>query len=301
MEASVCGLFLLDKPEGITSHTAVRRVSRLLGAETAGHTGTLDPMATGVLPILVGRAVKASEYLTEEGKHYRARLLLGVETDTEDTSGTVLSRCEDIPSESRVREIAATFVGDILQTPPMYSAIRVNGKRLMELARRGETVERPSREIRIDSLSVTPVSDTEYDIDVACSKGTYIRTLCADIGRALGCGGTMAALRRTEAAGFTLDRTFTLEALEAMTENERQCTLISLENALNRYPRVTLPAFFARLARNGQRIYQKKIGASVPIGTRVRLYDGETFFALADAEMHEESPVLRPIKQFDLS
>ncbi len=300
MEASVCGLFLLDKPSGITSHTAVHRVSRLFGAKTAGHTGTLDPMATGVLPILLGRAVKASEYLTEEGKHYRARLLLGVETDTEDTSGTVLARCEDIPNEARVREIAATFVGDILQIPPMYSAVRVNGKRLMELARKGETVSRTPRPIHVESLIVTPVSNTEYDLDVACSKGTYIRTLCADIGRALGCGGTMAALRRTEAAGFALERAYTLEALEAMTEDERLSTLISLEDALECYPPVALPAFFARLARNGQRIYQKKIGASVPLGTRVRLYEGSVFFALAESEMHEESPVLRPIKQFDI-
>ena len=300
MEASVCGLFLLDKPEGITSHTAVRRVSRLLGAQTAGHTGTLDPMATGVLPILIGRAVKASEYLTEEGKHYRARLLLGIDTDTEDTSGNILSRCDEIPSEARVREIASAFVGDILQIPPMYSAIRVDGKRLMELARRGETVERTPRKIHVESLTVTRVSEREYDLDVACSKGTYIRTICADIGRALGCGGTMAALRRTEAAGFALDRSYTLDALEAMQADERLATLIPLEDALGCYEKITLPSFFARLARNGQRIYQKKIGASVPLGTRVRLYEGDTFFALAEAAVYEDSPVLRPIKQFDI-
>ena len=300
MTSSVSGLFLLDKPAGITSQTAVRRVCRLLGAKSAGHTGTLDPMATGVLPILVGRAAKASEYLTDEGKCYRARLLLGMETDTEDTSGTVLRTCDDIPSAARVAEVCATFVGKLMQTPPMYSAVRVGGKRLMELARKGVTVERTPREITVKHLTVTQISPREYELDIAVSKGTYIRTLCADIGKMLGCYGVMASLCRTEAAGFPLAQAHTLDVLEAMDEESRRALVLPLDAVFAHLAPVHLPPFFARLARNGQRLYMKKLGVSFALGSRVRLFDGDVFFALAEAREKEGEHVLVPLKQFDL-
>lgn len=294
----ISGLVLLHKEAGMTSQTAVTRVRRLFGAEKAGHTGTLDPMATGVLPILVGRAVKASDFLLSAEKHYRAELLLGRETDTEDVTGKTLAESEEIPSEERVQEVVRQFVGEILQTPPMYSAIRVGGKRLMELAREGKTVERESRPITVYSLTATRLSERIYALDVHCSKGTYIRTLCADIGRALGCFGCMQALCRTETAGYPLSACRTLAEYEAMSEEERIAAILPPEDLFPDAPRVTLPDFFARLAHNGLPIYLRKIGRADPLGARLRLYDGRGFFALGEVREEEDGIAVRPIRQF---
>ena len=293
------GLILLYKEGGMTSHTAVSRVRRLFGGEKAGHTGTLDPMATGVLPILLGRGVKASEYLTEGDKHYRALLRLGLTTDTEDITGETLSTSTAIPEESAVLEALHHFRGEILQVPPMYSAIKVDGKRLMELARAGKTVEREARPITIHALTAVKINDTDYSLDVRCSKGTYIRTLCADIGAHLGCGGVMAALERVEAAGFPLERTLTLSQLEEMTPEVREQQVIPVEELFLKYPVVFFPEFYARLAHNGQAIRQSKLRVSYPAGTRLRLCDDKGFFALG--EVPEDDPErIRPIKFFVL-
>ena len=296
------GLVILHKPEGITSHTAVRAVRRLFGADKAGHTGTLDPMATGVLPVMLGRGVKASEYLTESDKHYIAVMRLGLTTDTEDITGKVLSESDDIPSHDRVLRATRSFVGDILQTPPMYSAIRVGGKRLMQLAREGKTVEREARPITVYRLDAVMLSEREYSLDVVCSKGTYIRTLCADIGAALGCGAVMSALCRAEACGYGLADAHTLEQLEEMSEEERESLLIPLPDLFPAYPAVTLPPFFIHLTRNGLAVSLRKLGR-LPIsslGERARLFDeGGDFYALAEVCRGEEDElVLRPIKHF---
>ena len=206
------GIVLLEKEAGMTSHTAVRRLARLFGVEKAGHTGTLDPMATGVLPVLIGRGVKASEYLTEGDKHYIATLRLGLTTDTEDITGTTLRVSDRLPDEAEVLAALQAFRGEILQTPPMYSALKVGGHKLMDLARRGVTVEREPRPITVHRLTAEKLSESDYRLDVVCSKGTYIRTLCADIGAALGVGGVMASLCRAEAAGFPLSACHTLAA-----------------------------------------------------------------------------------------
>ena len=192
------GVLILDKPEGMTSHDCVARIRRLYNTKKVGHTGTLDPMATGVLPILIGRAAKASEYLTAEEKGYEAIMRLGIVTDTEDTTGQILSRAEVLPTEEEVYLAAASFLGEYDQVPPMYSALKVNGQKLCDLARNGITVERKARTVCIRELTCTriPGSKTDYRLSVLCSKGTYIRTLCADIGTKLGCGAAMAALRR---------------------------------------------------------------------------------------------------------
>ena len=274
------GIVILHKGDGMTSHTAVAKVRRLFGADKAGHTGTLDPMATGVLPVLLGRAVKASAYMTESSKHYLATLRLGLTTDTEDITGTTLTTSDVIPNEAQVREVAKTFVGDILQTPPMYSAIKVGGKRLMELARQGKVVEREARPITVYSLTVTRLTDTDYALDVHCSKGTYIRTLCADIGAALGCGGCMASLARTQAAGFSLSHAHTLEEFERMSDEERKACVIPVEHLFLDAPKVVVADFYAHLLQNGQAPLQKKLGVSFPVGTYVRLHDKEGFFAL---------------------
>lgn len=276
------GIVLLEKEAGMTSHTAVRRLARLFGVEKAGHTGTLDPMATGVLPVLIGRGVKASEYLTEGDKHYIATLRLGLTTDTEDITGTTLRVSDRLPDEAEVLAALQAFRGEILQTPPMYSALKVGGHKLMDLARRGVTVEREPRPITVHRLTAEKLSESDYRLDVVCSKGTYIRTLCADIGAALGVGGVMASLCRAEAAGFPLSACHTLAAYEAMTEEERNAAVIPTEALFTCLPALYFPPFFARLAENGQRVDEKKLGASYPEKTRLRLIDDAGFFAIGE-------------------
>lgn len=296
--AELCGLVPIYKQGGMTSQTVVNRVKRIFGVSCAGHTGTLDPMAEGVLPVLVGRGVKAGEYLLEGDKHYRATLLLGVETDTEDVTGKILSESDSIPTEEEVLAAAARFCGEILQVPPMYSAIRVGGRRLMELAREGQTVEREARPITVYSLDVARIDERRYSLDVHCSKGTYIRTLCADIGRALSCGGTMETLLRTRAAGISLAECRTLDELAAMSEEERGSFVRPVDALFPDWQAVTLPPFYARLARNGLEIYLKKIGKTYSEGTRLRLYDERGFFALAEVRAYESGLAAKPIKQF---
>lgn len=294
----ISGLILVNKEAGMTSQTVVSRVKRLFGADKAGHTGTLDPMATGVLPVLVGRAVKASDFILSAEKHYRAELLLGRDTDTEDVTGQTLAESDAIPDEATVLSTVSRFVGEQLQIPPMYSAIRVGGRRLMELAREGKTVAREGRPITVYSLAATRLSDRVYSLDVHCSKGTYIRTLCADIGRALGCYGCMQALCRTETASFPLSACRTLAEYEAMGEEARLAAVIPTEKLFPDAARVELPAFFARLARNGLPIYLRKIGRADPLGAQLRLYDGGVFFALGEVREEEEGIAVRPIRQF---
>ena len=294
------GLIIINKPEGISSHSVVSRVKRALGAKKAGHTGTLDPMATGVLPVLIERGVKASEYMLTEDKHYRATLLLGVTTDTEDVSGKILSSTDEIPEESKVIAAVESMLGKSFQTPPMFSAIKIGGKKLYELARQGEVVEREMREINIYSIACKKINEREYILDVKCSKGTYVRTLCKDIGEKLGCGATMKTLERLEAAGFTLDDAVSLEALEALPLEERERLVLPVETVFKNLPRAILPDFFARLAACGVEIYLKKITLSFKLGERVTLYNKNGFFALGEVKEFEEGLAIKPIKQFEL-
>ena len=292
------GVIIINKGEGLTSQAVVNRVKRLLGAEKAGHTGTLDPMATGVLPVLVNRGVKASEFMLTSDKHYVATLLLGITTDTEDVTGEVLSRSDEIPSETYVREAVASFVGEYMQTPPMYSALKVGGKKLYELAREGQVIERQARPVVIHSISVDKLSDTEYILDVKCSKGTYIRTLCADIGSRLGCGGAMKTLERCEASGFFLSDGISLDNLEALNEAERWSRVLPVEQIFRKKAEVKLPSFFARLARSGQQIYLSKIKVNLPLGELVRLSDDDGFFALGEVREYDDGTAIKPIRQF---
>lgn len=294
----ISGIVLLHKEEGMSSQFAVNRVKRIFGVDKAGHTGTLDPLATGVLPVLVGRAVKASEFMLTSDKHYSATLLLGVKTDTDDVTGTVLREVDEMPSEDEVIAAAKSFIGKSKQVPPMYSAIKVGGEKLYELARRGETIEREAREITIHSLEIKRLNEREYKIDVHCSKGTYIRSLLADIGERLGVGGTMKTLERTEASGFPLPATFTLREFEEMSEEERLSHIVPVERVFERMEGVTLSPFFARLAHAGQEIYLKKIGKEFPLGTLVRLIDAEGFFAVGEVREFENGLAIKPIRQF---
>ena len=293
------GVIIINKEEGITSQGVVNRVKKLLGVGKAGHTGTLDPMATGVLPVLVGKGVKASEYMLGSDKHYKARLMLGITTDTEDITGEILTRTDIIPGEDDVQRVVAGMVGEIYQTPPMYSALKVGGKKLCDLARAGVTIEREARKIRINSIETEKISDTEYDLTVKCSKGTYIRTLCADIGKELGVGGVMSALCRMSAAGFSLDTAHTLSELENMNDEEREAFVLPIEVIFKNERSLTLPPFFAKLARCGLEIYLKKISFNAELGERIKLYDERGFFALGEVREFDTGLAIKPIKQFD--
>ncbi len=291
------GLIIINKPKDITSQGVVNRTKRLLSAQKAGHTGTLDPLATGVLPVLLGRAVKASEYMLTEDKHYGAVLLLGVTSDTEDVTGELAAGGE-VPCEETVLSVISEFRGEIMQTPPMYSALKVGGKKLCDLARSGVTVEREQRAVHIYSIEAKRLSACEYYLDVRCSKGTYIRTLCADIGARLGCGGVMKELVRLSASDFTLDDAVSLDELENMTDAERLERVIPTERIFQKYRAVTLPDFFSRLAHSGLEIYLKKIGVTLDLHERVRLCDKNGFFALGEVREFEGGLAIKPIKQF---
>lgn len=296
------GVIVVDKHEGPTSNDIVMKIRRLFGTKKVGHTGTLDPMATGVLPVLIGRAAKAAEYLLAENKGYVATLKLGVVTDTQDTTGKILATSPDLPTEAEVLRVAASFLGEGTQIPPMYSALKVDGRKLVDLAREGIEVERAARPIVIHALTVEPLNPAagEYRLTVRCSKGTYIRTLCHDIGAALGCGGAMASLRRTQSGAFDLSAAYTVEELEAMTEEERYRKLLPTEALFEDRAAVTLPAFYARLSRNGAEIYLRKIGLDLPEGTPVSLYDGEGFYAIGTVRPYPDGLAIRTEKLFVL-
>ena len=296
------GVLIVHKHAGVTSHHIVGVVRRLYHTRRVGHAGTLDPMATGVLVVLIGRAAKASEYLSHDAKHYRATLRLGLTTDTEDTTGTVLTTSEKIPTNEELQAVLPSFRGEILQVPPMYSALKVDGQKLVDLARKGEVIEREARKIEIFSLEATPTDDKcEYILDVHCSGGTYIRTLCADIGASLGCGGAMAALERGEACGFDLSQAHTVEELESLTDEEREALLIPTESLFANLPQIKLSAFFEKLCRSGCEIYLKKLGLNFPLGTRVSLCDANgVFFALGEVGEFREGVAVKAIKMFVL-
>ena len=296
------GILVVNKNKGPTSHDIVNSVRKLYHTKKVGHTGTLDPMATGVLVVLVGRAAKAAEYLVSDEKRYRATLRLGISTDTEDITGTVIKTHDGtMPSSEEVITVCKSFLGKSEQIPPMYSAIKIGGKKLVDLARKGEEVERAARPIEIFSIDCTPTSETDYTLDVHCSSGTYIRTLCRDIGEKLGVGGTMASLCRTETGGFSLSESMRADELSLLDESELEARLIPTEALFSSLPAVCLPAFYEKLCRSGCEIYQKKIKTSFDIGTRVRICSEDgTFFALGEVCDYENGTAIKSIKTFRL-
>lgn len=294
------GILLVDKPAGMTSHDVVGRIRRLYNTREVGHTGTLDPMATGLLVVLVGRAVKASDMIVSNAKRYVAGLTLGITTDTEDMSGTVLTESDRIPDEGAVLTVIEGFLGESEQVPPMYSALKVGGKKLVDLAREGKVIERAARPITVYDMTAERIDERRYTLTVHCSKGTYIRTLCADIGAKLGCGGAMHALRRIESGSFTLGEAYTLEALEAMDEAARLSLLRPVEEVFSDLETLHLPKFYETLSKNGCEIYQKKVGTSYPDGTRLRLYDEGGFYAIAEVRQYPDGSAIKAIKRFDV-
>lgn len=213
------GLILLDKPENMSSFLAAKLVGKAFGEKRSGHTGTLDPMATGVLPILLGRSTRLSAMLLEADKRYEAEILLGTVTDTADITGNVISQKECVFSAEEIEKALDKFRGVINQKPPIYSAIKQNGVRLYELARKGQSADIPSRQVEIKLLSLLSVDKNKIKVDVVCSKGTYIRSLAVDIGEELGCGATLSALRRTATGGFDISMCATIEEIKANPQN----------------------------------------------------------------------------------
>ena len=246
------GIILVDKPQDWTSHDVVAKLRGILHERRIGHSGTLDPLATGLLAVFVGRATRAVEFAEADSKEYIAGLRLGIATDTQDISGSIISRCDAIPSRETVICAVNSFVGEIDQLPPMYSAIKVGGKKLYELARRGESVERKSRKISINSIDVIGEDGGDLMLKVSCSKGTYIRTLCHDIGEKLGCGACMSSLRRTAAGVFLIENAHSIEEIQAAAASgDMQKILLPLD---------TLFAQFSELIVDENRTKRLKTG-----------------------------------------
>ena len=243
------GIVIVDKPQEWTSQDVTARLRRVFQTRRIGHGGTLDPMATGVLPVFVGRATRGVEFFEHAEKTYEAVLQLGITTDTEDTSGEVIERRDVHISETEMTEILTQFRGKIMQVPPMYSALKINGQKLVDLARKGQTVERQPREIEIFELTLLEFTGETARLRVRCSKGTYIRTLCKDIGEALGCGGCMAELRRVQAGEYTIEEAVPLQILLDTDKPEEY--LRPVDSMFRSYPSVTLSANQEKRCRNG--------------------------------------------------
>ena len=250
------GILNIYKEKGFTSHDVVAVVRKTLHMKKVGHTGTLDPDAQGVLPICVGKGTKLADIIMDGRKSYRAILHLGITTTTEDASGEVLEEKPVAFDEEKIREAVKAFIGEIEQVPPMYSAIKINGKKLYELAREGKEIERKARKITVFDIRIRRfLPPFQVEIDVDCSKGTYIRTLCADIGKALGCGGHMASLLRTATGGFLLENAISLGELKALEESGQiETALLKLEDALGEYEKVFILEKATKLLYNGGKI-----------------------------------------------
>ena len=276
----VNGVLLLDKPKGVSSNHALQRVRRLFQAQKAGHTGTLDPMATGLLPICLGEATKFSSHLLEADKVYRTRVELGVITDTGDAEGSVMEQHE-VPSLSvdDVEAVLTRFRGEIDQVPPMYSALKHQGKKLYELAREGKHVERAARRISVYDARLLSFEGTAFELEVSCSKGTYIRTLAEDIGQALGCGAHISQLRRLKTGPFLADAMWTLEALEALADQAAlEAELMPVDVLVDHLPLLTVDDTAHACLAHGQPATLET--GALAADDVARLYYAETFIGL---------------------
>lgn len=265
---------LLDKPLGFSSNQALQRVKWLLQAAKAGHTGTLDPLATGLLPLCFGEATKFAHYLTDADKTYRATIKLGVTTTTGDAEGAVLNTLPVNVTSNQFDEACRKFVGVISQVPPMYSALKHEGKALYEYAREGVEIERKVRTVTIHAIEVLSFAGDVAEIEVTCTKGTYIRTLAEDIGVDLGCGAHLIGLRRTATASYDIAEAITLEAFEALSSEERLAKLAPPETAVDYLPSVMLDADSAFYLMQGQAVWRS---GNIPVGL-LRLYDERNVF-----------------------
>lgn len=274
------GVIVIRKEKGFTSHDVVAKLRGILHMKKIGHTGTLDPDAEGVLPVALGKATRLVDMITDKEKTYEAVMRLGVVTDTQDMSGTVLSQTTELSvTEEELCTVVSSFVGDYMQVPPMYSALKVNGKKLYELAREGKTVERKPRPVHFYEIEILDISFPLVRFRVTCSKGTYIRTLCHDIGEKLGCGAAMESLLRTKVGRFTLDDAITLaQTEEAVQKGTIESKILGIEEILAEYPRVCCTKEGDRLLANGNPLVQALVDAQEKKGW-IRMCSSEGSFS----------------------
>lgn len=283
------GILLVDKPQDWTSHDVVAKLRGVFGERRIGHSGTLDPLATGLLVVFLGRATKAVEFSEAAEKEYVAHLRLGMATDTQDITGSVIDTFDSVPTRAEVETVLRQFCGEIEQIPPMYSAIKINGQKLYDIARRGGEVERRPRRITIHELSMLGEESGEYVLRIRCSKGTYIRTLCHDIGQALGCGGVMTALRRTRVGAYDVQNAYSVAFLSQMERDAAESLLLPLDSVFSDYEAVNLSPENEAHCRNG-----RGFSLDVPDG-QYRLYGAdEQFLMFADVQ----SGMVRAMKRF---
>ena len=273
----VNGIINVYKESGFTSHDVVAKMRGIFGQKKIGHTGTLDPDAQGVLPVCLGKATKVCDLLTDKDKVYKATMLLGIQTDTLDISGKVCNKAVVNVTEQQVRDVISTFVGTIEQVPPMYSALKVNGKKLYELAREGKTIERKARKVSIYDITIDEICLPEVVMTVSCSKGTYIRSLCDDIGTKLGCYGCMKDLLRTKVACFDIGDAYKISEIEKLKES----IVLPVDMLFENIPAVNTVLMAQKLIENGNRIPAEMINAD---GNKQRKYDDEGRYRIYNPE-----------------
>ena len=293
------GIINIYKEKGFTSHDVVAKMRGICKQKKIGHTGTLDPDATGVLPVCLGSGTKLCDMLTDKDKEYVAELLLGKETDTQDVSGQVLRESSVDCTKEEVEQAIMSFVGDYMQVPPMYSALKVDGKKLYELARAGKEVERSARPVKILGIEILEMNLPVVKMRVECSKGTYIRTLCHDIGQKLGCGGTMQSLLRTKVGIFKLEDAITLTQLEQLRDEDGIAQkLYPVDSIFQNCPKLHAKEETIRLLENGNSFYpnQMEEKKTYPTGEWVRVYGKERFFGIYAYD--SETRRYKPVKMF---
>ena len=305
------GIINVYKERGFTSHDVVAKLRGILKQKKIGHTGTLDPEAEGVLPVCLGKATKVCDMLTEKDKVYETVLLLGEKTDTQDITGTVLEKREVTCTEEQVKEVIAGFVGTYAQIPPMYSALKVNGKKLCDLARAGIEVERKPREVQIFSIDIEEIELPRVKLTVHCSKGTYIRTLCQDIGEKLGCGGCMESLLRTKVSRFTLENALRLTQIEQIAVQVREekgqelstetlgDVILKVEEVFEGYPKLSVREEFTKMLYNGNAMQAEwLVGWQEDLKQqKLRIYDSKHQF-IGVYQYNDKYKDIRPIKSF---
>lgn len=292
------GIINVYKEKGYTSHDVVAKLRGILKQKKIGHTGTLDPQAEGVLPVCLGMGTRLCDMLTDKDKEYEALLLLGVDTDTQDMTGTVLREMPVTVSADEVQRVILSFIGEYDQIPPMYSALKVNGRKLYELAREGKQIERKARRVRILSIEILSVELPRVRIRVACSKGTYIRTLCHDIGEKLGCSGCMEELLRTRVSGFKADEALTLARIEQLRDEDKlEEHIVSVEKALEDYPVCVMKPEADKLIYNGNPFQEVMAVQKPQKATPLRVYDSKKSF-VGIYEYKPEKNAYYPLKMF---
>lgn len=311
METMLNGIINVYKEKGYTSFDVVAKLRGILKMKKIGHTGTLDPDAEGVLPVCLGKATKVCDLLTEKQKEYEAVLLLGKVTDTQDTSGQVLRECEVAAGEDEVREAILSFVGDYMQVPPMYSALKVNGKKLCDMAREGIVIERKARPVHIFSITILEMNLPRVKLRVECSKGTYIRTLCEDIGEHLSCGGCMESLLRTRVSEFKVEDALTLSEIESRVKSQSAEIapqewdtsdfdfIRSVDSVFLQYEKAVVKKEWNKLLYNGNRLPETawKEEPEAAGSERIRVYDEEGHF-IGLYEYQQEKQEYKPVKLF---